>query len=169
MELFHRLILEALKRFGPVASLITNFVIDKAFPRTCVEAKKEDAFKMFRTGVLKEVKRLLDHEYGYGESEDSSETNTNGETSQHDMAEIDGGFAHIVSSLKRLRYYVEGLDERKLVRELIENPPWLDDARKFMRRKGMENFAEADNLDRLYEAVMSRRTPFPGPEIRPHT
>jgi hypothetical protein len=48
---------------------------------------------------------------------------------------------------------VESADEYVDVPSLIAEPALLNDARKFMRRKGEECLAEAKILDELYAAV----------------
>ena len=44
-----------------------------------------------------------------------------------------------------------------MVPDLIAEPDLLDDARRFMRRKGLECLAEANRLDALYTAVTGNR------------
>jgi hypothetical protein len=69
--------------------------------------------------------------------------------------EIPEPYQQIVSKLKGEAHYVEKLSAYVPVSLLIENPDWLDDARKYKRRKGEETIAEASVLDELYEAVTS--------------
>ncbi len=97
---------------------------------------------MLRNGCIAEVKRVL-HRPGNG-------------IDQADFGEIDAAFLPIVKSLQRPSYFVPERDEEVLIGELIASPTELNSARRFMRRKGMECLAEAERLDRLYGAVVSR-------------
>ena len=48
---------------------------------------------------------------------------------------------------------MESAEEYVAIPALIAEPELLDDARRFMRRKGKECLDEADRLDALYVAV----------------
>jgi hypothetical protein len=95
---------------------------------------------MLRNGVIKAVTRVL-------------RSSSRLEPDQTDLASIDPTFRPIVETLGSGTYYVEALEEQVPVGKLISDPGLLDDARKFMRRKGLECLAEAERLDALYEAV----------------
>lgn len=124
---------------GLNAPHITDAILKKEFPKTARAASSEGAAKMLRSGCIVEVKRIL---------------HTVREASaQADFTQIDPTFAPLVKRLQRPSYFVPELGEEMPVAELIAKPGHLDAARRFMRRKGMECLAEADRLDRLYEAV----------------
>jgi hypothetical protein len=76
---------------------------------------------------------------------------------QADFDEINPSFRPLVEKLSSATYYVEQLQMHMTVRELIDDPELLDDARRYMRRKGDENLVEARKLDALYEAVIAKR------------
>jgi hypothetical protein len=58
-----------------------------------------------------------------------------------------------VKDLRSKSYFAESAAEYVAIPDLIAEPELLDDARRFMRRKGIECLAEADRLDALYAAV----------------
>lgn len=126
-------------RVGNSAPRITDDIMEEAFPRTCSQARQEGAFKMLRTGIVAEVKRIL---------RDCADV-----SAQRDFAEMTRHFAPLVRNLKSKTYFVEGAQEYVSVPDMIAAPDLLDDARKFMRRKGIECLAEADRLDALFAAV----------------
>lgn len=138
-------------RTGHSAPKITDDIMETAFPRTCAQARQEGALKMLRTGVVAEVKRILRN------GQDSAE--------QRDFADVSATFAPLVRDLRSKSYFVEGAQEYVPVAALIADPDLLDDARRFMRRKGIECLAEADRLDLLYQAVLARGA-VPGPPIQ---
>lgn len=119
---------------------IADDMIGRLFPVTVQAAEDEGATTMFRKGVVDAVKRVL-----------SAPTT---DAAQTDFAAIDPAFAAEVRALQRRSYFVEARDEYVSLAELIREPILLDDARRFMRRKGEETIAEADRLDQLYRAVM---------------
>jgi len=130
----------AAAHLGKNAPKIADEIIRAIFPRTVIEAEKEGADRMLRRGVIEAIKKIL------GMAEDND---------QSDFRDIDPSFASIVRRLHKAAYFVEaGVDEYVPVGQLIQNPEWLDSARKLMRRKGEECLAEAKVLDELYEAVM---------------
>lgn len=132
----------ASRRLGTTnAPKIADEVIRLAFPRTSKEAEREGALSMLRVGVINEVKRLV------------RSFSTEGET-QVDFADINASFAPLVRPLRSKSYFVESIGEYVRVPELIDTPEYLDEARKFMRKKGDECIAEADRLDKLYNAVL---------------
>ena len=128
------------RRIGMKPPRIADEVIGYLFPSTKRESIVEGADKMLRNGVIAAVRRVLTQE-------DSG-------PDQMDLSEVDDSFRPIVAKLGRRSYHVEALEELVPITTLIANPDLLDDARKFMRRKGQECIAEADRLDELYEAVM---------------
>lgn len=124
---------------GNSAPKITDVVMEETFPLTCMEARQEGAFKMLRTGIITEVKRILrDRDDG---------------TAQRDFGDLCQQFAPLIKDLKSRTYFVQSAEEYVSVPDLIAEPDLLDDARRFMRTKGMECLAEADRLDALYAAV----------------
>jgi len=90
---------------------------------------------------------------------------------QTDFADRCDAFAPLVSDLRSKSYFVESAQEYVVVPDLIAEPDLLDDARRFMRRKGLECLAEADRLDALYAAVTGEVAPVlatiskPNPDI----
>jgi hypothetical protein len=136
---FHSLVWQAVTRVGRNAARLADEVMGIAFPRTVEEAMREGAFAMLREGVLVDIRRLL---------------RSAGDLAQRDFATIEPSFRPFVAKLKSGAYWVETLEEYVPVPELIENPELLDDARQFMRRKGIETLEEADKLDELYDAVI---------------
>lgn len=103
-------------------------IIRQVFPRTVDAAQEEGADRIFRKAVVEAVKDII-------------AVRVNPE--QSDFRDIDQAFAVIARDLRKSHYYVEiDIEQYKSVRELIDNPPWLDSARKLMRRKGEECLAE---------------------------
>jgi hypothetical protein len=130
------------RRTGRSAPLIANEIIGEYFPETLSAAEKEGADKMLRMGVIAAIKKII-------------RDKDQGADAQTDFMRIDQSFLPFVEQLGKEAYYVEALEAYASVGELIDQPDMLDDARKFMRRKGDECHAEADKLDALYEAVMA--------------
>ena len=105
--------------------------------------------RMLRTGIISEVKRILrNRDDGLG---------------QGDFADRCDAFAPLVRDLRSKSYFVESAAEYVVVPDLIAEPDLLDDARQFMRRKGLECLAEADRLDALYAAVTGEVAPRSSP------
>lgn len=126
-------------QLGNNAPKIADDIMASAFPLTCSQARAEGALRMLRTGIITEVKRIL--------------RNRDDGTTQTDFADVCGGFAPLVKALRSKSYFVESAEEYVAIPELIAEPDLLEDARRFMRRKGRECLAEADRLDALYLAV----------------
>ena len=132
---------EIAARLGNNAPKIADDVMGTAFPLTCSQARAEGALRMLRTGIISEVKRVLrNRDDGLG---------------QADFAEFYEGFAPLIKELRSKSYFVESAEEYVGVPDLIADPDLLDDARRFLRRKGRECLDEADRLDALYAAVTS--------------
>ncbi|HBG98251.1 MAG: hypothetical protein JKP98_18380 [Rhodobacteraceae bacterium] len=132
---------EVASQLGNNAPRIADDIMGRAFPLTCSQARAEGALRMLRTGVISEVKRILrNREDGLG---------------QADFADVCDGFAPLIKDLRSRSYFVESAEEYVAIPDLIAEPELLDDARRFMRRKGIECVAEADRLDALYAAVTS--------------
>ena len=130
---------EIASRLGNNAPRIADEMMEAAFPLTCTQARQEGALRMLRTGIISEVKRILRNpEDGLG---------------QVDFAEVCAAFAPLVKDLHSKSYFVESAEEYVAVPALIVEPDLLDDARRFMRRKGVECLFEADRLDALFMAV----------------
>ena len=130
---------EIAARLGNNAPRVADDIMGTAFPLTCSQARAEGALRMLRTGIISEVKRILrNHDEGLG---------------QTDFAEICEGFAPLIKELRSKSYFVESAEEYVGIPDLIADPELLDDARRFMRRKGKECLDEADRLDALYAAV----------------
>ncbi len=133
---------EAADRVGLSAPRIVDGILKSIFPNTTDAAETEGAARMLRNGCIAEVKRVLHS------PRDS--------TGQSDFGEVDASFLPLIRQLQRPSYFVPERDEEVFVEELIADPAQLDGARRFMRRKGMECLAEAERLDRLYDAVVRR-------------
>jgi len=120
---------------------ITDRIIRSVCPRTLAEAEIEGFDRMLRAGLIDFVKRKL---------------RTGAPVvGQGDFKDIDASFRALAAELKSEAYFVEALGEQVPVARLIAEPELLDDARKYMRRKGDECIAEAVRLDLLFEAVMA--------------
>jgi len=130
---------EVASQLGNNAPKIADDMMEDAFPLTCTQARQEGALRMLRTGIITEVKRIL---------------RTQGDAvGQADFADVCEAFAPLVKDLRSKSYFVESAEEYVAIPDLIAEPALLDDARKFMRRKGKECLDEADRLDALYAAV----------------
>ena len=130
---------EYASRLGNNAPKVADEMMETAFPLTCSQARQEGALRMLRTGIITEVKRILRHR-------DDGLT-------QADFAEVCEAFAPIVKKLRSKSYFVESAEEYVGIPALIAEPDLLDDARRFMRRKGIECLGEANRLDALFIAV----------------
>lgn len=126
-------------RLGNNAPRIADDIMEAAFPLTCSQARAEGAHRMLRTGIISEVKRIL--------------RNQDDGPAQADFADVCAAFRPLVKDLRSKSYFVESAAEYVAIPDLIADPDLLDDARRFMRRKGIECLAEADRLDALYAAV----------------
>ncbi|MFQ5439778.1 MAG: hypothetical protein ACE5DK_13225 [Paracoccaceae bacterium] len=135
---------EIASRLGNNAPRIADEMMEAAFPLTCTQARQEGALRMLRTGIISEVKRIL--------------RNRDDGVHQADFAEICAAFAPLVKDLRSKSYFVESAEEYVAVPDLIAEPDLLDDARRFMRRKGIECLTEADRLDALHAAVTAGDT-----------
>jgi hypothetical protein len=125
---------------GYDAPKIADSVLGVAFPKTERAATEEGALSMLRDGVTSYIRKLIK------KIDDER---------QGDFGDIEPRFREIVkrAGLKNAVYFVEALGRHVTINDLIKEPPLLDDARQFMRRKGEECIAEADRLDELYLAV----------------
>lgn len=121
------------------APRVTDDIISRLFPDTVRASNHEGAFSIFRNGVLVQVRKVL-----------GAKVDDDGQMSIFD---IDPRFRPFAEKLKRGSYYVESLDEYVSLPRLIKEVTLLDDARKFLRRKGEETLAEANVLDQLYKAA----------------
>lgn len=132
---------EVASQVGNNAPKIADDMMGTAFPLTCTQARKEGALRMLRTGIITEVKRIL-------------RNRTDG-LQQPDFSDVCDAFVPLIRDLRSKTYFVEGAEEYVAIPDLIAEPDLLDDARRFMRRKGVECIAEADRLDALFAAVTS--------------
>ena len=119
-------------QLGNNAPKIADDIMEAAFPLTCSQARAEGAMRILRN------RRDLER--------------------QSDFADRCDAFAPLVSDLRSKSYFVESAEEYVAVPDLIAEPDLLDDARRFMRRKGLECLAEANRLDALYTAVTGNGT-----------
>lgn len=127
---------------GRTAPKIVDHILAELFPVTCRAAEDEGALPMLRKGCIVEAKRVL--------------RSAPPDEAQGDFEDIDEAFKPLVRVLHRPAYHVESLGEEVTVARLIAEPVLLDDARRFMRRKGEECIAEAERLDELFQAVSER-------------
>jgi hypothetical protein len=130
---------EVAAQLGSNAPKIADDMMEDAFPLTCTQARREGALRMLRTGIITEVKRIL--------------RNYDDADAQADFAEVCEAFAPLVKDLRSKSYFVESAEEYVTIPDLIAEPRLLDDARRFMRRKGIECLGEANRLDALFMAV----------------
>lgn len=145
LEQFYQLVDEARQTVGDNAPRITDEVIGRAFPRTCREADLEGCEGLLREGVKGAVVKYIRRPV----KDDRQRT-------FNDIAEDVMPF---VEPLQSVAYYVpgeDGIGEYVGIPDLCHDLARLDAARKFMRLKGMETLAEADQLDRLYEYLIQR-------------
>lgn len=142
---FAELVWAAAAKVGNSAPAVADRIMKRAFPQTVSEARVEGADKMLRVGVIAEVKRILKH----GAADEM----------QADFSDLAPEFAKIARDLKSKTYFVESANEYVDVASMIAEPALLDDARRYMRRKGQECLAEAEVLDELYAAVTGSQEP----------
>ena len=143
----NEMVWEAAAQVGQNAPKIADAILERAFPRTHAEATIEGADKLLRDGLIATVKSVL--------------RTAGADVEQLDFSDIDEAFREIAGTLKRPSYYVEKLAEYVAVGTLIARPDLLDDARRFLRRKGEECIAEADRLDQLHAAVLAAKPSSP--------
>lgn len=136
---FAMIVLDAAALVGNNSRRVTDHIMRDTFPNTVAEAEMEGADKMLRSGVIEAVEKILKKQRTPAE--------------QMGFNSIAPALMPIVDTLKSSKYRVEALDELVPIHVLIQNPELLDDARKHMRRKGMECLDEAKSLDELYAAV----------------
>lgn len=141
LQPFYQCVHTAMMEVGNSAPRIADIVIPQAFPETYAAADREGAASMLRQGVINFLTAYL-----------KRNANAPSDT-QADFAEIDTAFKSIVGRLHNHSHYVPSLQEHMPIGVLIDNPKWLDEARKFKRMKGEETLAEADVLDDLFHAV----------------
>ncbi|MRX33190.1 hypothetical protein [Aminobacter sp. MDW-2] len=139
LRLFYQKVNDAVAVHGLNAKAVADEVIAEAFPDTMAAATHEGADTMLRNGVI----AFLSAYFKRAPKMDAD---------QFEM-DIPSALTPIVSRLKKDAHYVEMLGQYVPVPLLIANPEWLDDARKYKRRKGEETLSEAAVLDELYVAV----------------
>lgn len=133
------LINEAMARVGMSPRAIADDVMPLAFPLSLPNLQAEGGEGLFRDGLVRHIKRVLDRPTT---------------ADQRDLSEIDGSFGALVERLPKRVFFVPSLDAFVWIGDLIQNPPQLDEARKFTRMKGEETLATAAALDQLYAAVI---------------
>jgi hypothetical protein len=142
---FADMVFEISKRTGyNKPGSIADVLIDEEYPKTRIVSKSEHAFVFFRDGVVDAVRAAI-------------RSKAQPEHIQMDLAEVCDQFKHIIGKLSSGRYYVPSLDEPLPIGRLIQMPAYLDEARKFHRRKGHEVLNESDVLDELYYAVTAKQ------------
>jgi hypothetical protein len=130
---------------GLNAPKVVDALLVETFPVTASAAEEEGASGIFRKGLTSEVNRVLKA--------------AGGDDRQIDLDAEHSDFRPLVQALSRSTYKVDESEERIPVSRLISEPNLLDQARKYMRRKGEECLAEAQKLDELYAAVIAAGRP----------
>lgn len=138
---FFDLVNQAAAVHGLNAKAVADAVIRGAFPETTAAAEVEGADSMLRNGVIAFLAQHFKH--------------APRSTPAQLELDIPAPLTPIVAKLKAAAHYVESVGQYVPVPVLIANPHWLDDARKYKRRKGEETLAEAAVLDELYDAVVA--------------
>lgn len=138
---FYEAVWVSAAQHGMRPAYITSDILSDLFPQTTFAANDEGASAYLRDGVNKAVKKVLSQKPA--------------DEMQGAFSEIDPAFAAYVGNLKRGSYYVESVDEFVTIPDLIKRVHLLDEARKYLRRKGEETLAEAAQLDKLYAAVVA--------------
>jgi len=136
---FHVVVMETVARIGMSRTRVADEIIGVLFPCTIKSARDEGAERMFRRGVISAVGSVI---RGMASLDDD----------QRSFSELCNEFP-IIRDLKSKSYFVEGLGEHVPIEKLVAFPDLLDDARRYMRRKGNECLEEAKRLDVLHEAV----------------
>lgn len=139
LALFYAKVNEAAATHGLDPKAVADVVIAEVFPDTAAAAGHEGADTMLRNGVV----QFLTAYFKRAPKIDPDQLELG----------IPDQFNPIVSKLKSSAHYVEELSQLVPVALLIAQPAWLDDARRYKRRKGEETIAEAAVLDELYHAV----------------
>lgn len=133
------LINDAAASAGASGPKIADRIIGIAFPDTVAAAKREGCETYLRRGLISHISRHL--------------RSTHAVPSQVDLSEIAPGFRPIAQRLKSAAYYVPSVEEYVGIGDLLNSLAQLNEARAFMRTKGVECLAEARTLDQLYEAA----------------
>ena len=145
LQHFYELADEARAKFGNDAPVVTDAIIQAAFPKTYAEAMEEGCDRMFRIGVKDAVKSYI--------------RQPPQDDRQRHLNDIDPKFLPLIHDLGSVAYFVpsiNGTGEYVGIPDLIAEPEKLDAARKFMRLKGDECLREAKKLDELYDAVVEK-------------
>ncbi|TAZ20705.1 hypothetical protein ELH77_19050 [Rhizobium ruizarguesonis] len=140
LRIFFDLVNKAVANHGLDPKAVADEVMTEAFPETTAASQIEGADAMLRNGVIAFLKQHFKHT----PSADPRQLT-------FDIPEL---LTPIVAKLKAVSHYVESLGQYIPVPVLIVNPVWLDDARRYKRRKGEETLEEAAVLDELYDAVI---------------
>ncbi|NEI52683.1 hypothetical protein GR217_34255 [Rhizobium leguminosarum] len=143
LRTFFDLVNKAVADHGLDPKAVADAVIIEAFPETAAASQIEGADSMLRNGVIAFLKQHFKH--------------TPPTDDRQLTLDIPAPLTAIVGKLKAVSHYVESLGQYIPVPVLIANPHWLDDARKYKRRKGEETLDEAAVLDELYDAVLDLR------------
>ena len=127
--------------YGQNVPVIAKAIIERAFPETFESADREGCEGMLFEGVKGAVSRYIRKR----------------SVMVADQPTFDGwdeAVREAAAELKSSAYTVPSTGEAVSVARLVANPDLLDEARKFMRQKGMECLAEAKRLDDLYGEVL---------------
>ena len=133
------LINDAAATAGNSGPKIADRIIGIAYPETVEAAKREGCETYLRRGLISHISRYL--------------RRINAAAGQIDLSDVHESFRPIAHRLKSSAYYVPSLEEYVPIGGLISCLRHLDEARAFMRAKGVECIAEARTLDQLYEAA----------------
>lgn len=143
LQHFYELVESARDDVGESAPKIADKVIKTAFPRTMAEADIEGCEGMLRTGVIQAVTRYI--------------RKLRTDARQRTFNDIAPDVMPFVEKLASASYYVPGDAEYVGLPDLCFDLERLDQARRYMRQKGLEVLSEATRLDELYEYLASRR------------
>lgn len=133
---------EAVGKIGTMnTAKVVDHIIEEVLPETVATSRREGVYGMLRSGVMTHVRKIL----GAKIEEECAPS----------LFDLHQSLAPYASTLKRGAYYVESLDEFVSLARLVKETSLLDEARRYMRRKGEETLAEANALDKLYHAALA--------------
>jgi hypothetical protein len=133
------LINDAAATAGNSGPKIADRIIGIAYPETIEAAKREGCETYLRRGLIAHISRYL--------------RRTNATPTQIDLSDVHPSFQPIARRLKSSAYYVPSIEEYVGIADLIGSLSQLNEARGYMRLKGVQCLAEARTLDQLYEAA----------------
>ena len=130
----------AIAKFGMRPAPVADAILAECFPETTYAAKREGCDMTLRLGLIETLKKEFKHAAQPDEFEQYS-------------FEFPESIRDIVPRLKGTSQYVEGYGGYIPNKALFSRSDWLDDARKYKRKKGDEAIAVANVLDEIYAAL----------------